>query len=302
MKKNIPFLSDIYEKYQEKFFQKFNKELDYRLVSEAYFKYTNAQITEIPEIIEFEPALKAEISIIIPVFNQFELTMKCLASIKGRADAKNCEIIIIDDCSTDETTKIEDKVKNITIIKNKTRKGYLKNCNIAVKAAKGRFIYLLNNDTQILPGAVENLKLLLENDDKCGAAGSKLIYPDGKLQSAGSKIMPDGDTVPIGHFKNPLDSEFNVIREVDFCCGASLMIKKELWERLGGLDELFSPGYYEETDFCFRLKNAGYKTFYQPLSEVIHFTGRTFKESTSRLMKENRAKFRRKWGKKLRKI
>lgn len=300
MKKDIPFLSDIYKKYQAKFFEKFNKELDYKLVSDAYLKYKKAQIMTIPEIIEFEPVKNPEISIIIPVFNQFELTMRCLQSINERTFEKNYEIILIDDNSEDETTKIENKVKNITIIKNKSRKGYLKNCNTAAKAARGRFLHLLNNDTQIFPEAVENLKLLLDNNQNFGAAGSKLIYPNGKLQSAGSKIKPDGNTSPVGHFKNPLEAEFNNIREADFCCGASLMVKKELWEQLGGFDELFAPGYYEETDFCMRLREAGYKTLYQPFSEVIHFTGCSFKESTNRLIKENRQKFCRKWGRKLR--
>lgn len=295
MKRKIPFFSDLYEKYRKKFYEKFNRELDYGLISRAHEKYTNSIIKTPAKFLHFEKNDNPKISVIIPVFNQFELTMKCLESILQSTKAKNYEIILIDDHSTDETRKIEKYVKNIKVIRNEKNAGFLKNCNSGAKAAKGEYLYLLNNDTQLLENAMEKLAEILDKVKDCGAAGSKLIFPDGKLQGAGSIIKKDGSTASIGIFNNPLSPEFNELKEVNYCCGASLMVKKALWDSLGGFDTLFSPGYYEETDLCLRIKEIGCKTIYQPESEVIHFCGCSFKESTERLIKQNRKKFLKKW-------
>ena len=242
------------------------------------------------------PIEKIDVSIIIPVYNQFKYTMQCLNSIKQNTQDVNYEIIIIDDCSTDETKNLEQFAKNVKIIRNESNLGFLRNCNKAAKEAKGKYLYLLNNDTIVLKNAILELKNILDKYDNCAAAGSKLVYPNGKLQGAGSIIFEAGNVYSIGHLNNPMFYEYNILKEVDYCCGASLMIKKFLWDKSGGFDEIYAPGYYEETDLCLRFKMMGFKIIYQSKSEVIHFTSKSFTKKTKNLMQINKSKFQTKWN------
>lgn len=292
MKIVLPF----YYKFKKKLERKFLKKLDYKPFYEAYKRYVISLDETTPENITFKPVKNPKVSIIIPVYNQYSFTMKCLRSIKENTKSENYEIILTDDCSTDETRNIENCVENITVIHNSPNKGFLKNCNYAVERAKGEYIYLLNNDTQLLPLAIDKLVEILDSDETIGAAGSKLIYPDGKLQGAGSNISKNACIISIGHLENPLDEKYNEIKEVDYCCGASLMIRKELWQMLGGFDEYFAPAYFEETDLCMRIKKQGYKVIYQPLSEVVHYTSQTYSEKGFELFKINQKKFKKKWN------
>lgn len=286
----------VWDVLQKRLERKFLKELDYSLFYEAYKRYAVSLNETIPENISFKMVQNPKVSIIIPVYNQYAFTMKCLRSIKENTKFEHYEIIIIDDCSTDETLNIQNCVENVRIIRNSQNKGFLKNCNYAVNYAKGDYIYLLNNDTQLLPLALDKLIEIFDCDEKVGAVGSKLVYPDGKLQSAGSRINKRGFASSNGHFQNPLDSRYNIIKEVDYCCGASLMIRKNVWQRLGGFDEYFAPAYFEETDLCLRIKKLGYKIIYQPSSEVVHYASQAYSENRFELMKINQKKFKKKWN------
>ena len=299
----LNFFSLYRKRIEKKIKEHILESLDYKLIYESYKKYALNIIKEVQEEITFEKSIEPQISIVIPVYNNYDLTLKCLYSIKENCNLKNYEIIIVDDCSTDKTKELENIIKNIKIIKNNQNLGFLKSCNLGVKESKGKYIYLLNNDTQIMPHCIEKLAETLDKYNDCGAVGSKLIYPSGKLQEAGALIVSSrGKVISIGHKDIPLRKEFNNLREVDSCCGASLMIRKSLWEELNGFDEIYSPGYYEETDLCLKIKDKGYKILYQPESEVIHFESQTFSNKRTKLMKRNRKFFRNKWNKKLKEI
>src|SRR5690606_25428578 len=132
-----------------------------------------------------------------------------------------------------------------------------------------------------------------------GLVGSRLIYPDGRLQEAGGIIFNDGSGWNYGRFEDPDDRRFAFRREVDYCSGAAIMLRREPFERLGGFDQRYAPAYYEDTDLAFAVRAAGLKVIYEPRSRVIHFEGITAGTDTGSGMKRyqliNREKFLDKW-------
>ena len=216
-----------------------------------------------------------EVSIIIPVYNQFEYTYYCLAAILKQSEGVSYEVIIADDCSTDLTTQIEEVVEGITVLHNENNLRFLHNCNNAAKYAKGKYLVFLNNDTQVQKNWLRPLVDILQKDETVGMTGSKLVYADGWLQEAGGIFWKDASAWNYGNRKNPDDPEFNYVKEVDYISGASIMIRASLWKEIGGFDERFAPAYYEDSDLAFEVRKHGYKVVYQPLSVVIHFEGMT---------------------------
>jgi len=213
------------------------------------------------------------VSIIIPAYNQFYYTYNCLKSIAKHTDGVEYEVILADDCSTDLTASITDVVENIVIAKTPVNMRFLRNCNSAVKQAKGEYIFFLNNDTQVLEGWLTSLLELITNDKTIGMVGSKLLYPDGALQEAGGIVWKDASAWNFGKQHGPREAEFNYVRETDYISGAACMIRHSLWKEIGGFDERFAPAYYEDTDLAMEVRAHGYKVVYQPLSMVVHFEG-----------------------------
>lgn len=204
-----------------------------------------------------------------------------------------------DDCSNDETAEIEKIVFGLQVIHNTENLLFLKNCNNAAKTARGKYLLFLNNDTQVQAGWLSALVDVAENKEDCGIVGSKLIYPDGSLQEAGGIIWNNGFGWNYGRGDDPDAPDYSYLRETDYISGASIMISKELWEQIGGFDEVFAPAYFEDADLAFEVRRRGKKVYYQPTSVVVHFEGvSNGKEVTKGIKKHqvlNREKFIQKW-------
>lgn len=216
---------------------------------------------------------KPEVSIVIPVYNQFGYTYACVESIIRNSGEVSYEILIADDCSTDLTEQIDDIIGGLHTIHNEKNLRFLLNCNHAAKQARGEYILFLNNDTQVQENWLEPLVSLMQKDPSIGMTGSKLVYPDGRLQEAGGILWSDGSAWNYGNRSDPNAPEYNYVKEVDYISGASICIRRELWKEIGGFDERFVPAYCEDSDLAFEVRRHGYKVVYQPLSVVVHFEG-----------------------------
>lgn len=225
------------------------------------------------EVLEFARVENPLVSIVIPVYNQFEFTYKCLKSILDNTHDVEYEIIIADDVSNDETINIKNYIDNITVVHNEKNLGFLLNCNNAAKYAKGKYIHFLNNDTQVQKAWLSSLVTLIASNEKIGMVGSKLVYPDGRQQEAGGIIWNDASGWNYGRLDDPTKPEYNYVKEVDYISGASILIKTDLWKEIGGFDERYIPAYYEDSDLAFEVRKHGYKVMFQPQSIVVHFEG-----------------------------
>ena len=252
------------------------------------------------ELIKFKFEEKPMVSIAIPVFNQWEHTYACLLSIlKNTSSTVSYEIIIADDVSTDETRNIKNLVKNVKVVRNKENLGFLRNCNNAAKSARGKYILFLNNDTRVQKGWLKSLIDTFGLDEKIGMVGSKLVYPDGKLQEAGGVIRKNGLGINFGGGMDSDLPEFNYLKEVDYVSGASMILTRKLWDEVEGFSLDYDFAYYEDVDLAFKIRDKGYKVVYQPKSVVVHFEGVSHGDTEGRGLKkyqlENRKRFYMKW-------
>ena len=239
------------------------------------------------------------VSIVIPVYNQFEYTYHCVESILKNSGDITYEIMIANDCSTDLTTEIEQIIPGVRCITTEKNLRFLLNCKNAASHANGKYILFLNNDTQVMENWLEPLVTLIESKDDIGMVGSKLIYPDGLLQEAGGILWRDGSAWNYGNRQNAMLPEFNYVKEADYISAAAVMIRKSLWNEIGGFDERFVPAYYEDTDLAFTVRSKGYRVMYQPKSVVVHFEGVSNGTDTSSGLKAyqvtNQKRFFEKW-------
>lgn len=246
--------------------------------------------------LEFSYYERPVVSIILVLFNKAELTFECLESIKAHADVPY-EIVIVDNNSSDFTLNLLDRLDNVKVIKNNENVGFLKACNQGVGASRGKHVLFLNNDTQIFPDTLKSLVDALEEGERVGAVGGRLIYPNGKLQEAGCIIWNDGTTTAYGRNEDPFKPEYSFLRKVYYCSAALMLTPKDLFIELGMFDETFNPAYYEDTDYCMKIHKRGYKVIYQPRSIILHHEyGSANKRWADELMEENRKKFVTKWG------
>lgn len=246
--------------------------------------------------ISFPKILNPEISIVITLHNKAHFTQKCLESVY--LNTEPCyELIIIDDCSTDETEHLLSGIENIRIFRNETNSGIIKSRNKAIGLALGRFIVFLDNDIIVTEKWLEPLVACMK-DEHVGAVGPRLIYPDGTLKEAGGIIWADGSTSHFGRGDGSAKPRYNYVRPVDFCSGVALIVRKDLLNSLGGFDSRYEPGHYEDTDLCLSIWVEGYRVMYQPQSLVIHFgdiLGNSLKSENTKFQMINMEKFYQKW-------
>lgn len=247
-----------------------------------------------------EPGRPITTSVIIPVFNKVEFTFQCLRSLLREVNFAETEVIVVDNASTDRTRELLAHFRGfVRVIENEENRGFVDACNQGAEAARGRYLVFLNNDTVVLPGWLEALVETVERDERAGAVGSLFLYPDGRIQEAGAIVWSNGEAFHYGWGKSPDDRRFTFAREVDYCSGASLLIRRELFEQLGGFDRRYAPAYYEDTDLCMGVRSLGRRVVYQPASRLYHFEGATAgtdpRAGFKRYQVINRDKFYDKW-------
>jgi GT2 family glycosyltransferase len=210
------------------------------------------------------------VSIVIPVLNNVRLTLECLLSIADGSSEVPFEVIVVDNASTDATKELLSTISNLRLLRNEENAGFGPACNQGAAAARGSYLVFLNNDTQVKAGWLAALLRAFSEFEHVGAVGPKVLFPDGRLQDAGSAVNADCTSSLIGVFDDPHLPRFNYPREVDYVSGVCLMIEAERFREVGGFDDNFAPAYCEDVDLCLQLRQKGLRIVYQPSATVVH--------------------------------
>jgi len=248
---------------------------------------------------------RPRLSVLIPVYNEFDVTVECLMALAAAGLDSRVEIVVADDASTDPDMLRLARVRNLVVIRHAENLGFLLSCNAAFAKCRGEYVLLLNNDTQVMPGAIQQMMAVLDGDLGIGAVGPKLLYPNGRLQEAGCFVRPNGESGMVGLFADPAEGGFNRDRDVSYCSGAALMVRRVLVGKTL-FDEVFRPAYCEDVDLCLRLRAAGYRVRYVHQAVVVHHLSvSNNRDSIARKLRgiaRNQHKLVERWGDMIRRL
>jgi GT2 family glycosyltransferase len=224
------------------------------------------------------------LSIIIVSWNTARLLEDCLASIFANPPTSPFEIWVVDNASTDESPRmVRERFPQVRLVENRGNVGFARANNQAMQICTGKHTLLLNPDTLVSPGALQALVDFLDRHPEAGAVGARLLNPDGSLQvSSHPRPTLARELWRLFHLdallaysEYPLSKwETNQPREVDLLMGACLLLKKEVLDQVGLLDEDYFI-YSEEIDLCYRIQRAGWRLYWVPQAEVVHFGGQS---------------------------
>ncbi len=235
-----------------------------------------AAIDEINNIAPDGAPLAPAASIIVPVYGQLAYTLNTLHSLAQHSSIHTFEVIVVDDCSQGDVAQQLSQIPWIRLETLPVNQGFVMACNHGATLANGQYIVLLNNDTRVVGGWLDELLDTFSRRPEAGLVGSKLFYPDGSLQESGGILWQDGSAWTYGRGDDPGRPEYCYARQVDYVSGASIAIPTSLWNAANGFDEYFRPAYGEDSDLALRIRHElGREVWVQPLSRVIHYEGKT---------------------------
>lgn len=242
-------------------------------------------------------------AIVVLCWNRWDLTRRCLETLKAHTDLADAEVIAVDNGSTDETPARLAELPWVRVVTNPSNLGYVRGNNAGIAAAPpDADVVLLNNDVEIhQDGWLDALRETAHASADVGIVGCRLVLPDGRLLHAGTFILPDtfwGQQ--IGALETDVN-QFAGTRDVEGIVFACAYVKREVLAKIGGLSEKFRS-YFEDTDFCLRAKDAGFRTVVCGAVTLVHHEhGSTADQPKTfeAVFQESRKTFRGLWGKKL---
>jgi GT2 family glycosyltransferase len=246
---------------------------------------------------------RPRVSVIIPTLNRAHDVIRCIESIASSGDTSAVEVVVVDDASNSEHRELMALINGITLISLTDNQGFAGAVEAGVAASSGEFLMLLNNDTEVLPNWLDSLVGDFDVHPEVGIVGSMILQGDMTVQEVGAVVWSDGSAAHFGRGASPMERFTRRRRPVDYCSGASLLIRRQLWEQIGGFDPQFAPAYYEDTDLCFAARREGYEVWVNPNSIVVHQESSSYGRGSldgKRRQLNNRPLFAAKWAEELR--
>jgi len=241
-----------------------------------------------------------DLSITIVNYNSGDLLEQCLNSVWGEGSEIEFETFVVDNASSDDSWgRIRETFPQVNLIRNEDNRGFARANNQAVRRSRGRYLLLLNPDTILRAKALERMVQFMDKYPRAGAVGAKLLDPEGTIQLS-CRSFPSYRTAVFNRYSlltkllpgNKFSREYlmadwdhSVAREVDWVSGACLMMRREALDEIGLLDERFFM-YAEDVDWCYRAKQKGWKVYFVPQAEVVHYIGQSSRKASRKAIIE----------------
>ncbi len=246
------------------------------------------------------------ISVIIISYDGIDFINDCISSVIDSLESTAFEVIVVDNGSVDGSVElIRDKYPQVRVIKNESNLGFARAVNQGLEIARGEFILILNQDTKIMNKAIPKLAVGMKRDSKIGTIGPKFISSDGTLQNSARSFPRYRDLFYVFSGLACLFPESKIFsnwkmgwfdhqteKTIDQPIGAALMIRREVFMKVGYFDTNF-PLFFNDVDYCRRVKQAGYENLYYPEAVVMHHVGAsTGKRKAAMIMESHRAMYK----------
>ena len=246
--------------------------------------------------INFKKSANPKVSIVIPAYNKWQFTYHCLRSIQENTQKIEFEVIVVDNASSDDTKLLFEKVTNVKYLRNDENLGFSRACNQGARAAKGKYLLFLNNDTVVKKHWLQPLVSELDKNKKTSIVGSKLLFPNNTIQHAGVGFGNDKIPRHIFYMARENYESANKKKRLNAVTGACLMIRREDFFQAGGFDERYVNGL-EDIDLCLKVGELGKKIIYIPKSVLYHYE--SISEGRFLYTKKNTNLFLEKWDGKI---
>lgn len=238
------------------------------------------------------------VSVVMVTYGEAETALRAIETLVANTDP--CyELIVVDNASPDGTgDHLTAVLEGAVIVKNRDNAGFARGSNQGAELGRGAYLCFLNPDTFVEAGWLPPLLDVLERDASAGAVVPLFLHPDGRVQEAGSALDSDGSAISIGDGDDPRSFEARFRRLVDYGSAACLVVRADLFAEVDGFDTAYSPAYYEDVDLCFKLRERGFTTVFEPRSHVVHLRGGGSRHAEA-LMTANRRIFTDRWSERL---
>lgn len=237
------------------------------------------------------------VSFVILVLDRVDLLEGCLTTV-GASTSLPSEVVVVANGTPEAALSGIGQRHEIQLVRSDVNLGFAGGCNLAAELAVGDHLVFVNDDSRLDPGCVDHLVRRALGEPTAGAVGSRIAAGDGSLQEAGGIIWSDGTTAHVGRDLPTGDTTYLTPREVDYCSANGLLVRRSAWDAVGGFDEAYYPGYYEDADLCMKLRAHGLSTVYEPTATLVHLETQSSSPSFRRfLMDRNRRTFRSRWAK-----
>jgi GT2 family glycosyltransferase len=249
--------------------------------------------------VRFPECIAPRASIVIVAWKQLDLLLSCLQSISETINGDiDYEVIVVSNAASQAIKDaLRSRTTGVRLIESQVNLGFGGACNVGVSAARGEYVVLLNDDAVVAPQWLASLIATADANPRAGAVGSLILFPDGRIQEAGSVIWADGSTQPVGREEPGAGMRWMFVRKVDYVSACSLLVRRRAWNEAGGFDPEYHPAYYEDVDLCLSLHAKGYDVLFEPRSRIWHHESASsdlrFK---SYLFARNQARVRSKWA------
>lgn len=206
-------------------------------------------------------------------------------------------IVLLNGADQDVAAFCDAEVLGARVERSPVNLGFPAGTNRAAALARGEYLVLLNDDTEVEPGWLEALVEAADRYPEAAAIGSRILFGDRSVQEAGAVIWQDGTTAQVGRGLPETSARHLYPRRVDYCSAASLLVRRGTWSLIGGFDEEYFPGYYEDVDLCLAIRERGEQILYEPRSRVVHHESATLDRGLRTLVGErNVGRLRSKWS------